>query len=134
MIRNGDGRVLVAKRTDDGLYDVVGGYSDLGETTTHTAIREAREEIGLHVEPVRVIGVYSEGMLSSYANGDLLHAVGIAYDCRITGGTPHADENEISEIGFRPIEDLLAQDGPISPGMRRLWDDIRHPERWPVLR
>lgn len=134
VVRDDQGRVLMARRTEDGLLDVVGGYSDLGETTTHTAIRETREETGLDVEPVRLIGVYSEGMESGYTNGDRLHAVGAAYECRVIGGKLRADHAEISEVGFRPVRDLLGQQGAIPPGQWQLWDDIQHPERWPVLR
>jgi ADP-ribose pyrophosphatase YjhB (NUDIX family) len=134
VIRDEAGRVLVARRMDDGLFDVPGGYSDLGETTTHTAIREVREETGLEVEPVRVIGVYSEAMQYRYPNGDAVHGVGIAFDCRITGGTLHADHREISELAFMTPEALLNQPEPGMAGMVQLWHDITQPDRWPVLR
>ncbi|MBN2303092.1 MAG: NUDIX domain-containing protein [Anaerolineae bacterium] len=135
VIRDDTGRVLAARRSDDHLLDIPGGFCDLGETTTATAIREAREETGLEIEPVRVIGVYSEQMRYTYPNGDQVHGVGIAFECRITGGTIKADGDEITELRFMTVEELAAQPAP--PGMRgmkQLWDDIQHPEAWPVIR
>ncbi|NLX10322.1 MAG: NUDIX domain-containing protein [Chloroflexi bacterium] len=134
VIQDDAGRVLAARRVDDGLLDVPGGFADLGETSTATIVREVREETGLEIEPVRVIGVYSEGMLYRYPNGDVMQGVGIAFQCRITGGALHADHAEISEAGFFPLADLLAQPVENMPGTVQLWHDIGAPGGWPYLR
>lgn len=44
---------------EDGKYSVVAGHVDAGETVTQTAIREAREEVGVEVRPqdLEVVGV-----------------------------------------------------------------------------
>jgi 8-oxo-dGTP diphosphatase len=135
VIRNEAGEVLAACRADSDLYDVPGGFCDLGETTTAAVIREVREETNLDIEPVRVIGVYSEDMLYTYPNGDTVHGVGIAFECRVTGGTLKADHDEIKEAAFVPMSRLLAQ--PHAPGMAgmvQLWQDIERPHTWPCLR
>jgi 8-oxo-dGTP diphosphatase len=135
VIRDEAGRVLVERRTDDGMLDIPGGYCDLGETTTAAVIREVREETGLEVEPVRVVGVYSENMLFTYTNGDTVHGVGAAFECRVVGGTLQADHDEISEAAFVPLPELQAQlYSPGMAGMMQLWRDIGHPEAWPYLR
>ncbi len=129
------GRVLAARRADDGIFDIPGGYSDLGETTTAAVIREVREETGLEVTPERIIGVYSEDMITTYPNGDVVHGVGVAFECRVTGGKLHADHDEITEIRFMTVEELLAQPRlPDMGGMLRVWYDLMHPETWPLLR
>jgi len=135
IVRNEAGELLTARRNDDHMLDIPGGFSDLGETTTATAVREVREETGLEVEPVRLMGVYSEGMEYTYPNGDQIHAVGVAYECRVVGGTLRADQGEISELAFRSLSDLITQDGPqVLPGAAQLWHDIQHPEAWPCIR
>lgn len=134
VVRDEAGRVLVARRVDDGLLDVPGGYCDLGETTTAAVIREVREETGLEIEPVRLIGLYSEDMTTRYPNGDVVYGVGAAFDCRITGGALRADDSEITEVAFMPLEDLLDQPAPMMGGMRQCWRDALDPARWPVLR
>ena len=135
VIRDDVGRVLAARRTFERFYDIPGGYCDLGETTTAAVVREVREETGLEVTPVRMIGVYSENMLVTYPNSDQVHGVGIAFECQITGGTLRADHDEIDEVLFLPVEQLIAQ--PSTPGMGGMagvWRDILRPEMWPVLR
>jgi ADP-ribose pyrophosphatase YjhB (NUDIX family) len=135
VIRNEAGEVLAARRADFDLYDVPGGFCDLGETTTAAVIREVREETNLDVEPVRVIGVYSEDMLYTYPNGDTVHGVGIAFECRVTGGTLRADHDEIKEVAFVPMSRFLAQPhAPGMAGMMQLWQDIGRPHTWPCLR
>ncbi len=135
IVRNEAGEVLSARRNDDHTIDVPGGFSDLGETTTATAVREVREETGLEVEPVRLIGVYSEGMEYTCPNGDQIHAVGVAYECRAVGGTLRADRSEISELAFRPVSALTTQHNPlVIRGAMQLWNDIQHPETWPCIR
>lgn len=135
VIRDDAGQVLVARRTDDLMLDVPGGFCDLGETTTAAAIREVREETGLEIAPERVIGVYSKNMLYTYPNGDPVHGVGIAFDCRVTGGTLHADHDEISETMFYPASRLAAQTAPPGmAGMMQLWQDLQHPDQWPFVR
>jgi 8-oxo-dGTP pyrophosphatase MutT (NUDIX family) len=135
LIRTDNGEVLVERRTDNGLFDIPGGFCDLGETTAAAVIREVREETGLTVEPARVIGVYSENMLYTYPNGDTVHGVGIAFECRVIGGTLKADQDEVAEVAFVPHTHLLAQTHtPGMAGMSQLWQDIVCPDDWPVIR
>ena len=82
---------------------------------------------------VRVIGVYSEGMLSGHASGDQSHNVGLAFECQVTGGQLHADEDEITDLRFMSVAELQAQP-PVGPGTAQLWHDLAHPETWPLLR
>jgi ADP-ribose pyrophosphatase YjhB (NUDIX family) len=135
VIRNEAGDVLAERRVDLDMLDVPGGFCDLGETTTAAVIREVREETGLDIEPVRVIGVYSEDMVYTYSNGDNVHGVGVAFECRVTGGRLEADHDEIQDAFFVPVARLLEQ--PYAPGMagmKQLWQDLLQPDTWPVIR
>jgi mutator protein MutT len=134
VIRNEQGEVLIARRLMDDLADIPGGYCDLGETTTAAVIREVREETGLEVEPKRIIGVYSENMLYTYPNQDTVHGIGLAFECRITGGTLRADQHEIGELRFMPITQLLDQPAPGMEGMVQVWQDLQRPHDWPFIR
>ena len=136
VVPNEHGEILVTRRTDNGQWTLPGGYSDVGETTTNTAVREVREETGLEVQPVRVIGVYSETpmMMACLPNGDLVHNVGIAFECRITGGSLKADGTETAEVAFKPIDEILAMNYlPVNDTPHLIRDFIR-PNTWPVIR
>ena len=56
-------KVLLVKRSYEpfkGKYDFPGGFLEEGETIEQTCVREAKEETGLDVEPVEILGVYSK--------------------------------------------------------------------------
>lgn len=53
------GRILLQLRADDDSWGLPGGYTDPNESPCETAVRETREETGLTVEPVDLVGVYT---------------------------------------------------------------------------
>ncbi|MCB1915809.1 MAG: NUDIX domain-containing protein [Rhodocyclaceae bacterium] len=63
LILRRDGRVLLMRRANtgffDGLYSLPGGHVEAGESIAMTAVREAREELGLEVAPssLALVGV-----------------------------------------------------------------------------
>lgn len=59
LIREGD-RYLIVKRAaepDAGLWSIPGGLVEIGEKAADAAAREAKEETGLDVEIVDILGV-----------------------------------------------------------------------------
>jgi ADP-ribose pyrophosphatase YjhB (NUDIX family) len=54
-----DRQILLIKRGDFPVWGLPGGHVDDGESMARAAIRETREETGLHVELVRLVGIYS---------------------------------------------------------------------------
>lgn len=55
-----DGRYLLARRRDIGWWNLPGGGLESGETVDEGLAREVMEEVGLTVDIVRVIGIYSK--------------------------------------------------------------------------
>jgi ADP-ribose pyrophosphatase YjhB (NUDIX family) len=63
--------------------------------------REALEETGYHVEPMRMVGLYSSPEFDvRYPNGDEVQQFTLALECRITGGQPKTAEAEIIHQHF----------------------------------
>lgn len=95
------GRVLLLERSDgDDLWGFPGGAVEPGESAVEALKREVREETGLEVEPVGLIGVYSSPDFAfDYPNGDRVQPVGILFDCRIVGGRLTPDKDEV--VGAR---------------------------------
>lgn len=53
-------RYLLARRSDNGWWNLPGGGMERGETVAQGLAREVREEVGVAVEITRLVGVYSK--------------------------------------------------------------------------
>ncbi|MGD1148560.1 MAG: NUDIX hydrolase [Thermoanaerobaculaceae bacterium] len=65
-----------------GSWALPGGFVEVGEQCVDACLREAREETGLDVEPVELLGVYSAPDRDPRG-----HTVSVVYLCRVVGGT-----------------------------------------------
>ena len=68
-----DGRVLLIRRADDGLWAMPGGACDVGETPAEAAAREVWEESGYQVEITRLLGVFDSRLSGTRASRHLYH-------------------------------------------------------------
>jgi mutator protein MutT len=82
------GRVVLVKRKFPplaGEWSIPGGRLKIGETQREGAVREAREETGLTVDPVELLGVYDR-LLRDEAGRILYHYVLIDFLCQRIAG------------------------------------------------
>lgn len=90
VILDGDGRILLQQRTDNGMWGLPGGAVEFGESVLEALHREVLEETGLTIEVERVVGVYSHPdihQIITYSDGNVVHFVSTCFACRPTGGT-----------------------------------------------
>lgn len=109
------GRVVLVKRAHppiQGQWSIPGGVLEIGEMVREAAIREAREETGLTVEPGELLGVYDR-ILRNPEHRVQYHYVLIDFLCRRVGGELHAS-SDAAEVAWFRREDLaglnLAED------------------------
>lgn len=77
-----DGQVVLLRRGIEpglGAWAQPGGFLEVDETAIAGAVRETREETGLIVEPMRIVGLYSKPQAA---------IVVVAFESRIVGGHP----------------------------------------------
>ncbi len=136
LIRDDAGRILVTTRRDISppTWDIPGGFSDLGETASYTALREIKEETNLTVEIVRALGVYSDPalMYGRYDNGDEVYGVGALFEARVVSGELQADGEETLFAAFKSPDELRAQ-AYLRPQTRQILDDLTHLEQAPFI-
>jgi 8-oxo-dGTP pyrophosphatase MutT (NUDIX family) len=105
-IRDERGRFLLQQRGDSGRWGMPGGAMELGERIDQTLVREIREETGLKVEPLRLIGLYSDPSYAvTYPDGNRTQVVVAFFDCRVLGGALRADGHETLALEYFAPDD-----------------------------
>lgn len=104
IIANGAGKILLQQRSDNGLWGLPGGSVEIGESVRDAVVREVREETGLTVEVVRLIGVYSDPKLQvvRYADGNVVQYISSVFACRILGGSLQTCDETLDLQFFDP--------------------------------
>ncbi len=95
--------VLLAKRKVEpfqGQYDVVGGFLEYGEHPLHGAIREAREETGLNVKILDLLGVY----MDTYGPGGK-SLLNFYYVGSVVNGRMRAND-DVAALEWFPLENV----------------------------
>ena len=101
IIFRDDGRFALLKVAGTDEWMMVGGFIEPYEHPSDSAVREAWEEIGLHVELTHVIGVFGgpEGEVI-YAHGDQVAYTSTVFAARAIGGEAKADGDEADGVGW----------------------------------
>lgn len=79
--------VLIARRNEPAGWAIPGGFVDVGETVEEAAVREAREETGLAVRLLRLLGCYSDPRRDPRG-----HTVSVVYVAEATGAPRGQDD------------------------------------------
>jgi 8-oxo-dGTP diphosphatase len=108
IIIEGDHIVLVKRAHPpiQGHWSIPGGVLEVGEMVREAAVREAREETGLIVEPGELLGVYDR-ILRDAEHRVQYHYVLVDFLCRPIGGELLA-ASDAAEVRWFISEELPA--------------------------
>ncbi len=112
VVGNDDGEILLVQRADSGIWLYPTGWADVGYSPAEVAVKEVREETGIEVEPVRLLGVF-DGLRRGFTAVPLYSMM---FYCRATGGSLKAHPLECRDVGW------FSRDNLPEPMVR--------PERW----
>ena len=102
--------VLLTRRSDNGQWCLPGGMIDPGESVAEGCEREVREETGLDVRVVRLVGVYSDpNLLTIYPDGNAFQVIVLCFMVERLGGEMGLS-NETTDIRFFPLPEALQAD------------------------
>ena len=109
LVVNDKGEILLVRSYKWGSkYTVPGGHIELGERSETAIKREVREEVGLEVEPVRLLLVQEAIYPPDYVKHE--HYIFLDYLCRTNSSKVELDGNEIQEYIWRLPKDALQLD------------------------
>lgn len=100
IVTNADGAILLVHKTDNDLWALPGGGMDVGEYMADAAVREVKEEAGIDIEVIGLVGIYSNPHhVMAYDDGEVRQQCSICFATRMLGGTI-ATSSETKEVEF----------------------------------
>ena len=100
IIENGEKIVLIRRGIEPfkGEYSFPGGFVDWGESVEDAVVREVKEETSIDVQPIAILGVYSE--MGRDPRGSTMS---VAFVCKFVGGDLKAGD-DAKDPEWVPIE------------------------------
>lgn len=95
-VTNDRGELLLIQRSDSGVWLYPTGWCDVGYSAPEVVVKEVKEETGIDVEPVRLIGVL-DGMRLGASRIPLYS---LLFFCRATGGSLDIHPLECTDAGW----------------------------------
>ncbi|MBF6149360.1 NUDIX hydrolase [Nocardia nova] len=116
VVRDGDGRILLIRRTDNDRYSIPGGGMELGETVADAVVREVEEETGVLVRATTLVGVFSNpNHVIAYDDGEVRQEFSICFAAEPIGGELRSS-SESKEVLWVDPADIAGLD--IHPSVR----------------
>lgn len=127
-----DGRILLVREKEDGLWTLPGGWADVGDSPSTAVINEVRQESGYGVKVKKLIALYDRNLHGHPPYP--FHSYKAFFLCELQGGTPIGPNNETLEACFFPEEEIppLSTIRVTPKQLAYMWEHSRHPE-WPTV-
>lgn len=106
VVFDDQGRVLLGRRSDNGIWSVIGGIVDPGEQPADCAVREVYEETAVRCVPERIVLVETLRKPVVYANGDICQYMDVSFRCRAVGGEARVNDEESTEVRWFEVDAL----------------------------
>lgn len=100
-----DGKILLAKRAikpNKGKYDFIGGFLNKGEGPEKGVVREAKEESGLDIKVINILGIY----MDKYEHqGESINTINIYYIAHVVGGKENP-QDDVASLHWFSVDKL----------------------------
>ncbi|MFI9588164.1 NUDIX hydrolase [Streptomyces sp. NPDC052236] len=105
IVVDGDGCVLLHRRSDNGVWSLLSGILDPGEEPADGVVREVFEETGVRVRVERLTGV-TVSPPRVHPNGDRAQYLELVFLCTPVSGEAHVHDEESVEVAWFPRDGL----------------------------
>lgn len=102
IVGDDDGRILLVKRRESGVWLYPTGWADVGYSPAEVAMKEVEEETGITAEPVQLLGVV-DGMRMGFSRFGMYM---LLFHLRATGGELNGHPLETDGVGWFAANDL----------------------------
>ena len=98
VVLDEDGKILLVREREDGLWTLPGGWVDVGESPSESVQREVKEESGYEVHAVRLLALWDR---DKHPHPPMpFHVYKLYFLCELSGGSPLAASTETEGVGF----------------------------------
>lgn len=98
-------KVLLTRRSDNGLWCLPSGGMDPGESAEEACVREVWEETGLRVQVTRLVGIYTTpNEVIEYPDGNRVQIVALSFEATVTGGQLGLSDETTAAGYYSPTE------------------------------
>ncbi|MCX4615422.1 MULTISPECIES: NUDIX hydrolase [Streptomyces] len=123
VVVDDSGRILLQRRSDNGMWALPGGAMNIGESLPDCAVRETREETGYDVEITGIVGTYTNPRhVFAYDDGEVRQEFSICFLARPVAGQLAVSE-ESTDVRWFLSEEVDAL--PMLPSIRKRVNDWR---------
>ena len=130
VVRREDSVLLVQERkaVNHGLWNLPGGHLEPGETVQDGARREAREETGLEVTLLSLVGIYTTLRPPDY------HAIRYVFRADYDEGEAIAGDDILAARWFSPADLAMLPDAQMAgqASLRRILADAQNGSVYPL--
>lgn len=130
LLRGTEAILMVREKSDGGRWTVPGGWADVGYSPFEVAVKEVREETGLHVEAVRLLALWDKRKHAHPPQPWYCYKAYVL--CRVLGGTLAADTPETTEARWVTRAELpgldLSTDRVTLAQLQRMFDYADQPD------
>lgn len=102
IVGNDDGKILLVKRRESGVWLYPTGWADVGYSPAEVAMKEVEEETGILAEPVQLLGVV-DGMRMGFSRFGMYM---LLFHLRATGGELNGHPLETDGVGWFGADEL----------------------------
>ncbi len=109
IIVNEQNQIMLVRRKSDpkkGYWDLPGGFIEPGESFVGSVEREIREELGIEIEMIKIVGIYNDYYLYEGVN---IPTFGVVVEAKIKSGELSIND-DITDYKFFNKEDVLSQE------------------------
>jgi 8-oxo-dGTP diphosphatase len=117
-VRWSGGRLLLVRRCDTGLWELPGGYVDVGETAVDAAVRTTASAAGIRVLVTGIAGLFTDpAHVVRFPDGEVCQRFALLFRARSLGGVPHGIPPATSDAAWIAVGDLPELE--VEPSARR---------------
>ena len=105
-------KVLMVREAALQAYSLPGGWADLYDSPSKTAMNECRQEAGAEIEIVRLVGIMNRTPFKSPTS---VPEYVVIFEAKLVGDL-HEHEYETDDVGWYPVDNLPPLCKKVTPG------------------